>query len=67
MRDTIPLLTPSKEVSRGKLTESQALGFIRVLCVIQIDWLSSDMSAVAFPWSPGKLAESEASLTGLAV
>lgn len=67
MRDTIPLLTPSKEVCRGKLTGSQALGFILVLCVIQIDCLSSYMSAVTLPWSLGKLAESEASLAGLAV
>lgn len=67
MRDTIPLLTPSEEVCHGKLTGSQALGFIRVLCVSQIDCLSSYMLAVAFPWSLGKLAESEASLAGLAV
>lgn len=67
MRDTIPLLTPSEEVYRGKLTESQALGFIGVLCVIQTDCLSSYMSAETFPWSLGKLAESETSLAGLAV
>lgn len=67
MRDTIPLLTPSEEVCGGKLTESQALGFIRAFCVIQIDCLSNYLSAVAFSWSLGKLAESEASLAGLAV
>lgn len=67
MRDTIPLLTPSKEVCGDKLTEFQALGFIHAFCVIQIECLSNYLSAVTFPWSLGKLAESEASLAGSAV